>query len=94
MGHLPVSKMHPLVLILLFASSGCAMGLRITDVTFPSYVMLDQTVTLVCDYRVSEVSCAVLQLSFVCFIQISCTTFEKSQGKMQVKYRLAHLLAD
>ena len=59
MGHLPVFKMHQLV-FLLFASSGCAMGLRITDVTFPSYVMLDQTVTLVCDYRVSEVSCAVL----------------------------------
>ena len=58
MGHLPVIKMHRLVLFL-FATSGCAMGLRITDVTFPSYVMLDQTVTLVCDYRVSEVSCVV-----------------------------------
>ena len=47
--------MPPLVLLLsFFAASG--MGLRITDVTFPSYVMLDQTVTLVCDYRVSEVS--------------------------------------
>lgn len=45
--------MPPLVLLLsFFAASG--MGLRITDVTFPSYVMLDQTVTLVCDYRVSE----------------------------------------
>ena len=57
MGHPPGLKMHQLVLLLLLlASSGCAMGLRITDITFPSYVMLDQTVTLVCDYRVSEVS--------------------------------------
>ena len=55
MGPLIILKMPPLVLLLSFlAASG--MGLRITDVTFPSYVMLDQTVTLVCDYRVSEVS--------------------------------------
>ena len=41
--------------LLLLSLSAASLGLRITEVTFPSYVMLDQTVTLVCDYRVSEV---------------------------------------
>ena len=52
---MPPSALPLPVLLSLLAASGCT-GLRITDVTFPSYVMLDQTVTLVCDYRVSEVN--------------------------------------
>ena len=52
----PAALLLLLLSFLAASPAGCA-GLRITDVTFPSYVMLDQTVTLVCDYRVSEVGC-------------------------------------
>ncbi len=31
-----------------------ADGLRITDVTFPDYAMLGQTITMVCDYKLDE----------------------------------------
>ena len=50
------SQLPFLSLLLFFLSSlpSQAHSLRIQDVTFPGYAMLGQTVTLVCDYRVSE----------------------------------------
>ena len=41
-----------LLIVINLASSSNA--LRITDVTFPDYAMLKQTITMVCDYRCSN----------------------------------------